>query len=54
VRAESAPDAVVARVKAALERRNLGDVPVRVLGEVAVDARHQSKIDRAAVRAALR
>ena len=54
VRAESSPDAVVTRVRAALERRNLGDVIVRVLGEVPVDARHQSKIDRAAVRAALR
>jgi acyl-CoA synthetase (AMP-forming)/AMP-acid ligase II len=46
-------DDVLVRVKAVLAQRDLGDVPVRVVADMPVDARHQSKIDRAGLRALL-
>jgi acyl-CoA synthetase (AMP-forming)/AMP-acid ligase II len=47
------PDDLVASIRAHLARHDLGDVVVRIVPEMPVDARHQSKIDRVALRDAL-
>ena len=48
-----APANALAAVYAVLDRRGLGSLPVRTIARMPMDARHQSKVDRIALREAL-